>query len=105
VSLYSSTSYDHSGANRTSLVEVIGYIGRIASTKDIWALGPYIIQSIFILVAPALFAASIYIILGRIIRHVDGERHSTVPLKWLTKLFVAGDVVSFLMQMAGEYRA
>jgi hypothetical protein len=39
--------------------------------------------------------------LGRIIRHVDGEKHSLVPLKWLTKLFVIGDVISFLLQMGG----
>ena len=58
-------------------------------------------QSLLILVAPALFAASIYIILGRIILLVDGERYSLVRLKWLTKIFVAGDVLSFLLQGSG----
>jgi hypothetical protein len=82
-------------------VEIIGYIGRAISADDIWALGPYIVQSILLLVAPALFAASIYIILGKIIRFVGGERYSVIPLKWLTKIFVLGDVVSFLTQMAG----
>ncbi|KAK4553329.1 hypothetical protein LTR86_009629 [Recurvomyces mirabilis] len=84
-----------------SIFEIVGYCGRIASTKDLWALGPYIIQSILLLVAPALFAASIYIVLGRIIRFTGGERYSLVPVKWLTKVFVAGDVISFLGQMAG----
>jgi hypothetical protein len=55
-------------------------------------------QSLLLLVAPALFAASIYIILGRIILLTDGEKHSLIRQKWLTKVFVAGDVLSFLMQ-------
>ena len=59
-------------------------------------------QALLILVAPALFAASIYIILGRIILLVDGERYSLVRQKWLTKVFVAGDVFSFLVQSGGK---
>ncbi|KAF1997815.1 RTA1-domain-containing protein [Amniculicola lignicola CBS 123094] len=78
--------------------EIIGYIGRIISIQDIWKLGPYIIQSLLLLVAPALFAASVYIILGRIILMVDGERYSLIRQKWLTKIFVTGDVLSFMVQ-------
>jgi hypothetical protein len=58
-------------------------------------------QSLLILIAPALFAASIYIILGRIILLVDGERYALVRRKWLTKIFVAGDVLSFMLQGGG----
>lgn len=39
--------------------------------------------------------------LGRIILLTEGERHAVVKRRWLTKLFVAGDVVSFLLQGAG----
>ena len=83
------------------IVEVGGYIGRVLSTVDQWLLSYYIVQSLFLLVAPALFAASIYMTLGRIIRLVDGERHSLVRAKWLTKIFVAGDVLSFCTQGGG----
>ncbi|KAI4858241.1 hypothetical protein E4T45_00247, partial [Aureobasidium sp. EXF-8846] len=55
-------------------VEMVGYIGRAISANDIWALDPYIVQGILLLVAPTLFAASINIILRRIIRLVGGER-------------------------------
>jgi hypothetical protein len=58
-------------------------------------------QSLLLLVAPALLAASIYMILGRLILVVDGEHHSLIPKKWLTKTFVAGDVLSFVMQSGG----
>lgn len=60
-------------------------------------------QSVLLLVAPALFAASIYMELGRIVLMVDGERSLFIRRTWLTKLFVAGDVLSFLMQSSGEY--
>lgn len=82
-------------------VEITGYIGRAMSHNDQWKLGPFIMQSLLLLVAPALFAASIYIILGRIILLTDGEKHSLIRQKWLTKIFVAGDVLSFLVQSGG----
>lgn len=82
-------------------VEFVGYIGRIQGHFDQWALGPFIQQSLLLLVAPALFAASIYIILGRVILLTDGERYSLIRQRWLTKIFVAGDVLSFMVQGAG----
>ncbi|OKL63501.1 hypothetical protein UA08_01558 [Talaromyces atroroseus] len=83
--------------------EWIGYVGRAIShtqTPD-WTLGPYLLQTLLLLVAPALFAASIYMELGRIILLIDGESHALIKKKWLTKIFVCGDVLSFLMQAAG----
>lgn len=63
---------------------------------------PYIIQSVFILVAPALFAATIYMILGRLIVRVpSGPSCSLIRPSWLTKVFVIGDVFSFLLQASG----
>lgn len=81
--------------------ESIGYVGRILSSKDQWLLSPYIMQTLLLLLAPALFAASIYMILGRIILLTDGERYSLIRRTWLTKLFVAGDLLSFGIQGAG----
>lgn len=84
-----------------TVVEVIGYGGRAASHNSTDKLGPYIVQSIMLLVAPALFAASVYMTLGRIIRSVEGEKYSLVKPTLLTKIFVAGDVLSFLVQGGG----
>lgn len=61
----------------------------------------YSSHTIFVLVAPSVFAASIYMVLGRIMLITDGEQHSIIRGRWLTKIFVVGDVVSFLMQGAG----
>lgn len=83
------------------LVQVVGYCGRIWSHSDPNAIGGFVMQAILILVAPALYAASIYMILGRLIRAVHSEHLSVVPLRWMTKIFVTGDIVSFLLQAGG----
>ncbi|KAH7166448.1 RTA1 like protein-domain-containing protein [Dactylonectria macrodidyma] len=85
------------------IFEVIGYAARSKSGDESpnWTLGPYIMQSILLLVAPALFAATIYMELSRIVIMVDGEGHVLVQKKWLTKIFVSGDVLSFILQGGG----
>ncbi|KAJ5153740.1 uncharacterized protein N7500_009179 [Penicillium coprophilum] len=85
------------------LLEIVGYIGRAASSKQSpdWTLGPYIVQTLCLLLAPALLAASIYMLLGRIILVLQAESHAILKKKWLTKIFVTGDVMSFLLQGAG----
>lgn len=82
-------------------MEAVGYGGRIWSHYHKSGLPGFIIQALLILIAPALFAATIYMILGRIIALVDGEPYSVIRLKWLTKIFVSGDCLSFLIQSMG----
>ncbi|KAI3172927.1 hypothetical protein DTO046C5_3274 [Penicillium roqueforti] len=78
--------------------EFIGYCARTSAYDKTGRMMPFCIQNVFILLGPALFATSIYMVLGRIITAVKGERHSLIPVRWLTKLFVTGDVLSFLIQ-------
>ncbi|KAJ5488974.1 hypothetical protein N7539_003864 [Penicillium diatomitis] len=66
--------------------------------NNLTSMGPYILQSIFILLAPSLFAASVYMVLGRLIRYVGGEHLSVIRVSRLTKTFVWCDVLSFLIQ-------
>ena len=86
-----------------SAVEIMGYGARCKSGSESpdWTLGPYIIQAIVLLVAPSLFAATIYMQLGRIIMLVHGESRALIRKKWLTKIFVTGDVLSFVLQGGG----
>ncbi|KAF2008816.1 RTA1 like protein [Aaosphaeria arxii CBS 175.79] len=83
------------------LLEVIGYCARAAAKDKTDQLMPYVIQNIVILVAPALFAASVYMVLGRLIRSLNAENLSVVPVRWLTKIFVCGDIISFVVQGTG----
>ncbi|EAW16419.1 RTA1 domain-containing protein [Aspergillus fischeri NRRL 181] len=43
--------------------------------------------------------------LGRIIKLTKGEDKAIIPTRWLTKIFVFGDVVSFLVQGGGGVMA
>ncbi|CVK85480.1 hypothetical protein FPRO06_07415 [Fusarium proliferatum] len=81
--------------------ETVGYAGRIWSHFDKLSVGGFVLQAIPILVAPALFAASIYMILGRLIRTVGAAHLSLVPVKWVTRIFVTGDVIAFSLQAGG----
>ncbi|KAM5341602.1 hypothetical protein ACJ41O_014633 [Fusarium nematophilum] len=84
--------------------EIIGYIGRVINANQepgCWTLGPYIMQNVLILIAPALMAASIYMILGRIILLTEGEHYALIRRRFLTKIFVFGDVTSLLLQATG----
>ncbi|KAM0323273.1 hypothetical protein ACHAQA_008864 [Verticillium albo-atrum] len=85
------------------IFELIGYGARFASGKETpdWTLTPYILQALLLLVAPALFAATIYMELGRIVTLIDGEGHALIPRKWMTKIFVIGDILSFILQGGG----
>jgi hypothetical protein len=85
--------------------EFIGYAARAGSSRQEpghYRLMPFVIQNTYILVAPALFAATIYMILGRVIRLTEGKSHSIINPGRLTKIFVWGDVFCFLLQGAGE---
>ncbi|UPK92601.1 hypothetical protein LCI18_003536 [Fusarium solani-melongenae] len=83
------------------IMEVIGFATRGLARKKTDQLMPYDIQNTLILLAPVFFVASIYMALGRLIRMTNAERHSIISLKWLTKIFVTGDVLSLLVQGGG----
>ncbi|CRG83388.1 Protein RTA1 [Talaromyces islandicus] len=84
-------------------LETVGYIGRLLSALQApnYTTGAYAMQSALTLIAPAFFAASIYMELGRIITMLRAEQISMVSTRWMTAVFVTGDVLSFLMQASG----
>ncbi|KAF2117285.1 RTA1 like protein-domain-containing protein [Lophiotrema nucula] len=85
------------------IFEIVGYAARGVSSQQPatkYTIAPYVIQTLLVLVAPALFAASIYMVLGRIIVSVNAESYSMIRTKWLTKVFVTSDTVTFFVQLA-----
>lgn len=80
---------------------MIGFAARAYCLDNTDQLIPYIIQSTFVLLAPALFAASIYMVLGRTIIRIRAEKYSFIRVNWLTKIFVFFDVLSFIVQGSG----
>ncbi len=69
-----------------------------------YVMGPYILQTLTILLAPILFSASIYMVLKRVIIMTGAEKYSLIRATWLTRVFVGGDILSFLIQAAGMIR-
>lgn len=84
------------------VVEIAGYVCRFLAHGNASNLVLFVIQTLAILVAPALFAASIYMVLGRLIVLLHAEAQSPIRPGWLTKIFVGGDVLSFLIQVIGS---
>jgi hypothetical protein len=86
---------------RLFIVETIGFGARAAGHSNMNILGPYLIQALLILLAPIFFAASVYMILSRLIRATAAETYSIVRVGWVTKIFVGGDIACFLIQALG----
>ncbi|KAF4550955.1 RTA1-like protein 5 [Elsinoe fawcettii] len=90
------------------LFEIVGYTGRsISATEDFnnYTFAPYVIQALLTLLAPAFFAASIYMSLGRIILMVEADHLALIRTRWLTRLFVTGDVLSFVVQALADSKS
>ncbi|KAJ5147033.1 uncharacterized protein N7443_001370 [Penicillium atrosanguineum] len=83
------------------IFQIIGYICKCLGHNNLASVALYAMQSVLILLAPPLYAASVYMVLGRLVTYLNAENLSMVPVKWMTKIFVAGDVFSFMLQSAG----
>ncbi|KAH7123072.1 RTA1 like protein-domain-containing protein [Dactylonectria macrodidyma] len=86
-----------------SLFETLGFVGRAIGahqTPD-WTFAPYVMQSLLLLLGPTCYAASIYMVLGRLIRLLNAEEYSLIRSSWLTKFFLLGDVLSIALQGIG----
>ncbi|KAF3184181.1 hypothetical protein EYR41_006785 [Orbilia oligospora] len=80
------------------ILQVGGYGVRIYCHWHTDEIPAFAVQSSFIILAPVFYAASIYMVLRRLICSIKGERFSIVPAKWLTWIFVAGDVIALSIQ-------
>ncbi len=78
-----------------------GYVFRYFSAKDPSSLMLYIGQSLLIILPPSLYAATIYMIYGRIAVFVNAPTASIIKPTRVTKIFVVGDVISFWLQAGG----
>ncbi|KAI0023159.1 RTA1-domain-containing protein [Xylariomycetidae sp. FL0641] len=88
------------------LLEVLGFGIRILSVNNVTSKPPYVVQFIFVVLAPVLMAGVIYVVFGRIVFHVvPVEDRSTrllwVPPNWITPTFVTFDIIALVLQGAG----
>ncbi len=74
---------------------------RLLSARNPDELMYYVGQSLLILLPPSLYAATIYMIYGRIVLFVNAPEASIIPPTRVTKIFVVSDVPSFFVQSGG----
>ena len=96
--------------------EVAAYAIRAASVKQQDNIGLYATSATLIVIAPVLVCASLYILIGRLIRSASGRAASSPNTEtkqpvllfgrfspsWIPRVFVTSDVISFLTQAAGS---
>ncbi|CCH41200.1 putative membrane protein [Wickerhamomyces ciferrii] len=82
--------------------EFVAHIARAASHNNIESRNLYIIQTLLMLIAPPLFSATLYMTFGRLVTYVlKNEKYLLLYPKYITKICVAGDVFSLLLQAGG----
>ncbi|KAF2126540.1 RTA1-domain-containing protein [Dothidotthia symphoricarpi CBS 119687] len=84
-----------------AMCEVGGFAARIGSHYDNEEWAAYIIQGVLLLVGPLFYAATTYMMLGRTILLAGGEDVSLIKPKWYTRIFVAADVSTLIIQGLG----
>ncbi|KNG91179.1 RTA1 domain protein [Aspergillus nomiae NRRL 13137] len=83
------------------ICETFGYYGRAWSHNNRTLISSWALQQMLILCAPPFVAATIYMVLSRIIRAFDAEHLSPMRTKRITVLFVLNDIICFLTQLGG----
>ncbi|KAM5491367.1 hypothetical protein MaudMau93_001962 [Microsporum audouinii] len=88
-------------------MEVLAYIMRCVSIKMDRVIPLYAISSSLIVVAPVLVCASLYLLVGRLIRAglpSSGKQQRILGINpwWLPRIFVTSDILSFLTQASGS---
>ncbi|KAJ5107354.1 hypothetical protein N7456_004029 [Penicillium angulare] len=83
------------------ICETFGYYGRAWSHESRTEISSWALQEMLILCSPPLIAATVYMVLGRIIRSFDAEHLSSMRPKWLTFVFVMNDILCFCTQLGG----
>ncbi|EPE27388.1 hypothetical protein GLAREA_03303 [Glarea lozoyensis ATCC 20868] len=84
-----------------AIMMTLGYIARFASARKDTSVMLYAIQSLLIILPPSLYAATMYMIFGRLVVFVNHPSASLIRPTRVTKIFVTGDTLSFLLQAGG----
>ncbi|KAH8588278.1 RTA1 like protein-domain-containing protein [Bisporella sp. PMI_857] len=84
-----------------AIMMTMGYAMRFLSAKNPNSIPLYAGQNLLLILPPSLYAATIYMIYGRIVIFVKSPEASVIRPTRVTKIFVLGDVVSFFMQAGG----
>ncbi|KAL4768033.1 RTA1 like protein-domain-containing protein [Aspergillus nidulans var. acristatus] len=77
------------------------YIFRLISACSPDNPEAYICQSMYIILPPSLYAATIYMTYSRVVVQVGKPHLSIISPEKMTKVFVLGDITAFLLPLGG----
>ncbi|KAH7070128.1 RTA1 like protein-domain-containing protein [Paraphoma chrysanthemicola] len=80
--------------------ETVGYGGRLMLYKDPFDDNGFTIQICCLIISPAFVTAGVYLTLKHIVISF-GEEQSRLRPAWYTRIFIAGDIFSLVLQGAG----
>ncbi|BGP39118.1 hypothetical protein JCM10450v2_003072 [Rhodotorula kratochvilovae] len=82
------------------LCEIIGWVGRAWAARNPYNLNAFLVQQICLILAPCFFSATIYGLLGMIVRAL-GARYSCLRPSLYLWLFCLADLVAIVIQAIG----
>ncbi|KZT61016.1 RTA1-domain-containing protein [Calocera cornea HHB12733] len=82
------------------LAEVIGWAGRLWSSKSVDNLNPFLMQITTTIMAPSFMTAANFLILGIIISRL-GTQYSRLSPRLYSIVFITADVVALVVQAVG----
>lgn len=74
------------------IMMVLGFVMRGVSYYNTADLIFFVLQSTFLVLPPAFFAASMYMVYTRIVRAVGREDCSLLTPRWSTRIFLTADI-------------
>ncbi|KAG8743397.1 hypothetical protein FRC10_012123 [Ceratobasidium sp. 414] len=82
-------------------IYALGLILRIPYRQNTSGLGLYLILNLCVVLSPCGFIATVYILLGRLARHLRAEDLMLIRPQIITKVYVTSDVITLLVQASG----
>lgn len=82
------------------ILQFVGYVLKIVFINSP-EISTFIAQSVLLLIAPSLYALTIFMLFGKMARLLFMERHTIIPVKYNTVSFLVGDTIGRILQAAG----
>ncbi|KAJ3482333.1 hypothetical protein NLI96_g7048 [Meripilus lineatus] len=86
------------------ITEVIGWSGRLWSSKNPTNITPFMIQITTTIIAPTPLIAANFIILGKLISRL-GPKYSRISGVWYLVIFTSCDIIALIIQALGGAKA
>ncbi|GAA6012160.1 hypothetical protein JCM10207_005152 [Rhodosporidiobolus poonsookiae] len=84
--------------------EILGWAGRLWAAKNPYSLNAFLTQIVSLIISPCFFSATIYGILGMIVRSIGREYSLLKPWLYLT-IFCLADLIAIVIQAIGGAKA